>query len=608
MLLLLGSAGDFWNNPGSRLAAIFFCRRHMELPPEMLTTPSRIPATPVSLDKTKTWWRDILLLTLLLSVVFGYALGRRALWYPDEGRYVEIPREMVQSGDYVTPHLNGVKYFEKPVLFYWLEAGAIKVFGLRTWAMRVWPVLFAIMGCLAVYAAGRKLYDRRAGLLAATVLATTPLYYFLGRTITLDMAVSSLLTLTLLAFLLGTREPIGPVRRNYFWAFYALAALATLTKGLIGMVIPAMVIGTWILILNEWRLLKSIYLPSGLFLFLLIAAPWHVAVARANPEFAQFYFIHEHFLRYLTKSADRYQPPWFFIPILIAGFYPWTAYLVPAFIQAWPGSWRTRQASRETLFLLLWAGLTFGFFSFSDSKLIPYILPVMPPLALLTARYLAGPGDQSSFSRLRVGTWVLLALGILLISTLVLLAKVTPDRPRVAEYAGVFGHYTWVILGSLLATAFIPLGVSFLRRPRLILATLTLTSLLFLGVTDRGFAYLDDMRSVKTLALIVKPLLKPTDEVMTYGEYYQDLPVYLERRITVVDWKGELKFGSEVQDVSAWMIDEPAFWRRWDGPRRVYMLTSRDNYDKLRTEGRGQFQLLAQTGTNVLLTNRMTQP
>ena len=550
----------------------------------------------------------MLLLTLLLSLLFGFALGHRALWHPDEGRYVEIPREMVQSGDYVTPRLNGVKYFEKPVLFYWLQAGAIKVFGLKEWAMRLWPVLFAIIGCLAVYAAGRKLYDRRTGLLAAAVLATTPLYYFLGRTVTLDMAVSSLLTLAFLAFLLGTREPLGPSRRNYFWAFYVFAALATLTKGLIGIVIPAIVIGMWILILNEWRLLKSIYLPSGLFLFLLIAAPWHVAASYANPEFAHFYFIHEHFQRYLSKVHDRYQPAWFFIPVLIAGFYPWTAYLAQAFRQSLPVSWHTRQENREGLFLLLWVLLPFIFFSLSDSKLIPYILPIMPPLALLSARYLADNWVESSIKNLRAGTWVLLALGVMLVLVLAYLPQSTPDRPRVAEYTQVFGSYAWVILGSLLATAVIPFGIGFLRRPRWTIVALVITSVIFLGVTDRGFAYLDEKRSVKQLALIIKPRLQPRDEVMTYREYYQDLPVYLERRITVVDWKGELRFGTEVEDVSGWMIGEPAFWRRWLGPGRVYLLTGRGNYDKLRAAGRGQFHLIAQTGSNVLLTNRTGQP
>ncbi len=550
----------------------------------------------------------MLLLTLILGLLFGWGLGQRALWHPDEGRYVEIPREMTVSGDYVTPRLNGVKYFEKPVLFYWLQAGAIKVFGISEWAMRLWPAAFALIGCLAVYVAGRKLYDRRTGLIAAAVLATAPLHYFLGRAITLDMAVSALLTVALLAFLLGTREPPGRARRNYFWTFYACAALATLTKGLIGMVIPALVIGAWILILNEWRLLRSIYLPSGLALFLLIAAPWHIAAARANPEFAQFYFIHEHFQRYLTKVHDRYQPAWFFIPVLLAGFYPWTAYLAQAVVKSWPVSWRARRESREAIFLLLWVALVFAFFSYSDSKLIPYILPIMPPLALLTARYLALHWEVPSSASLRAGTWTLLALGFMLALALIFIPESAPDRPRVAEYAAVFGGYAWAILGSLLAAALVPFGIGFLRRPLWTVVALALTAAVFLGVVDRGFVFLDHKRSVKELAQILKSRLQPGDEVMTYREYYQDLPVYLERRITVVDWKGELRFGTEVEDVSAWMIDEAGFRQRWDGPQRAYLLTGQGNYDKLRAEGRGRFQLIAQTGSNVLVTNRMGQP
>jgi 4-amino-4-deoxy-L-arabinose transferase-like glycosyltransferase len=252
--------------------------------------------------------------------------------------------------------------------------------------------------------------------------------------------------------------------------------------------------------------------------------------------------------------------------------------------------------------------LVFAFFSFSDSKLIPYILPVMPPLALITARYLSRHWDEPSSPGLRAGPWVLLILGLLFLLALVLVPQHTPDRPRVAEYTGVFGNYAWVILGSLLATAVIPFALGFRRRLPWTFAALALTGVLFLGVLDRGLAYLDDQRSVKTLALTLKPRLRPDDQVMTYQEYYQDLPVYLARRITVVDWKGELEFGMGVEDVSGWMIDEAAFWRRWNGPARAYLLTSRGNYDKLRAEGRGRFHLIAQTGPNVLVTNRTGQP
>ena len=306
--------------------------------------PDHVETNPTQAIPTDTSraWRDALLLAVLLAVFFGFELGGRALWHPDEGRYSEIPRAMVASGDYVTPRLNGVKYFEKPALFYWMQAGSIKLFGVNEWALRLWPALLALAGCLAVYGAGRKLFGRRAGLIAAIVLATSPLYYLLARIITLDMAVSVLLTGALLSFLLGVREPPGRTRSLYLYAFYALCAAATLTKGLIGIVIPAMVIGAWIVLLWDWRLLRAIHLPTGLLLFFVLAAPWHVLAARANPEFAQFYFIHEHFQRYLTTGTWALPA----VVVLHAGAGARRAAVdragFPALRAAWPG-WRARR-------------------------------------------------------------------------------------------------------------------------------------------------------------------------------------------------------------------------------------------------------------------------
>ena len=263
--------------------------------------------------------RDLIILTVLICILFTFMLENRPLSVPDEGRYVEIPREMVASGNYLTPRLNYVKYFEKPVLFYWLEAFSIKLFGLNEFTLRLWPALFALFGCLAVAVAGARLFGRMTGLLSAAVLATSLLYYGLGRAIILDMPVSILLTLALLSFLVGTHEAPGLKRRLYLWGFYAFAALAVLTKGLIGIFIPAMVIGAWILLLGEWRMLKTLYIPSGLALFLLIAAPWHIMVDRANPEFFQFYFIHEHFQRYLDQGTWPLQAVLVFHPHRAAG-------------------------------------------------------------------------------------------------------------------------------------------------------------------------------------------------------------------------------------------------------------------------------------------------
>ena len=539
---------------------------------------------------------------MVLALWFGHALGNRALWHPDEGRYGEIPREMVETGDYVTPRLNGVKYFEKPALFYWMQAGSIKLFGVNEWALRLWPALLGLLGCLAVYGAGCKLFGRRAGLIAAIVLATSPLYYLLARIITLDMAVSVFLSGALLSFLLGVRAPPGRSRSLYLYAFYALCAAATLTKGLIGIVIPAMVIGAWIVLLWDWRLLRAIRLPTGLLLFFAIAAPWHVLVARANPEFVDFYFIYNQFERYLTASPathGRYQPWWSFFPVLIFGMLPWIALVPQALRAAWPRAWRARREYRDELFLLLWAVLVFAFFSASGSKLIPYILPALPPLALLVGRYLDRAWEAPRTHDLRLGFWLFLALGGALAA---FVGSELAARPQAAAELARFGWRGYALaalLGACLVALFL-LGRRPVRGP---LVALVLAAGALVSVFNGGLPTLDTKFSVKAHTAAIKERLTPADEVMTFRAYYQDLPVYLERRVTIVDWKGELEFGAAQEDVGDWMIGMTELRRRWQSAHAVYLITDRNNLDDLRALGL-PFRVLSENEYTVLLINR----
>lgn len=525
-------------------------------------------------------------------------LGNRPLSVPDEGRYVEIPREMVLTGDYITPRLNGVKYLEKPVLFYWLESFSIRLFGLREYTLRLWPAIFALFGCLAVYTAGKRLYGRRAGLIAAVVLATSVLYYAMSRVIVLDMAVSVLITAALLSFIAGTHEPQGLRRRLLMWSFYAFCALAVLVKGLIGIVIPGMVICAWIILLGEWRVLGSMYLVSGMGLFLLIAAPWHILVARQNPEFFNFYFIHEHFLRYLTKIHGRYEPPWFFVPVFLLGLFPWTAFLVQAVKFGTPSSWSERHEHRDALFLLVWAALVFLFFSASDSKLIPYILPVFPPLAILIGRYLSEAWKSGNVPGLAPGYIMLGLFSILLAVAL----NLTPHYRTELDARGLhrfFDLLSLVVFAGTLLTWALARWKSF----KWALSAMAVSMVVFLLVFDSA-GHLLDTRSIKHLALELKTRLKPSDEVVNYKTYYQDLPVYLERRITLVDWTGELAFGTTVEDTSAWMIDDAAFWKRWYGTKTMYMFTKRGTFEALRSEGRRRLYFVAGTNEAVLIANK----
>ena len=547
--------------------------------------------------------RDLLILTCLLTLFFGILLGSRPLSVPDEGRYAEIPREMVASGDWLTPRLNSVKYFEKPPLFYWIEAVLIRLFGLSEWSVRLGPAMLALLGCLAVFFAGNRMFGRLTGLFSAIILATSVLYFALSRLITLDMPVTVFLTVALLSFLLGTREPAGRTRMFFFWGFYAFSGLAVLTKGLIGMVFPGMIIFFWMLVTGEWRILRSMHLLSGSAVFFAIAAPWHMLVGRANPEFFDFYFIREHFQRYLTKVHHHYKPAWFYLPVLLGGLFPWSAFLLQAVRHAVPpNSWRDRKNYRSEIFLLLWGSLIFLFFSASSSKLIPYLLPVLPPLALLVGRYLADGWNGSAPWGFRAGEIAFGVLCILLSAALIVLPRYRPDIAALGT-----GLVRPVMILILLFGGLTTLARRKRPVPQAAVITIAATFSLFL-VTAGALAPSLDTRSLKPLAMTLKPLLKADDEIVHYHNYFQDLPVYLERRMTIAGWKGELDFGTTIEDTSGWMIDDAELWKRWQEPRRIFLVAGAKDAELIRnTPGRRVFPVARNKNTVILSNSEVRQ-
>lgn len=352
--------------------------------------------------ENSSWRRDLLWLALAFGLLLGFRLGSYPLNNPDEGRNVEIPREMLATGDWVTPRLNGVNYFEKPPLMYWAVGACLKFFGASEWSMRATPALFALGGILLTYAAARRLHGRTAGLAAATVLGTSLLYFGTGRFLVLDMAVSVLMSATLFCFILGVQEPPGARRRWLFYGLYASAALATLTKGFIGFLVTGAVMFLWLLVFNQWKRLRPLHLPSGIALFLAIAAPWHVLAAMRNETWAHRYIYFEHWARFTTTEHGRYQPWHYFIWILIGGLFPWIAFLWPAVRDAVRGGWARRGENATGWFLVTWVAFIFLFFTKSQSKLPAYILPVFPALAVLVGAWLAKVmADPAGVLRLR---------------------------------------------------------------------------------------------------------------------------------------------------------------------------------------------------------------
>lgn len=553
---------------------------------------------------------SLIVLTLLLSLLFIVGLGDRPYSAPSESRYVEIGREMAESGDAVTPRLDDVKYFEKPPLFYWVQALATHYFGLDPLTARLPTAIFALMLCLLTYALGNLLYGRLAGVLGCLVLATSLYMFALSRIVLVDVPVSVFMVATLTAFAYRIKKP-DQEHKIILYGMYAAAACAVLTKGLIGAILPGAVIFLWLCLSGNWKMLAKAGIGSGTALFLLIAVPWHILVSLRNPEFAHFYFIHEHFERYFTKVHGRYHDDWFFIEVLVAGLFPWIVFAGQAIASGLAGFWRERQSDGIKLFLLLWIVFILFFFSLSDSKLIPYILPVFPPIAVLIGAYLARQWQEKPVVGFKTGLVCMMLLLLALAVTPSLLGNFLDADSKImtAIAQATEDVHNLGILSLMAAGALFIIWIQG-QKKHVIMAMLLIAALLaHAGDRVAGHYNRDSMEKI---AGAIQYLHKPDDEVVLYGEYYQDLPVYLKRRVALVGWeKTELSFGAAHEDTSAWMINEQEFWRRWLKNDHLMFAVMREDAYKIALGKKTPEELhlypVTQDGRNILFMNRLPE-
>ncbi|HZV65653.1 MAG TPA: glycosyltransferase family 39 protein, partial [Telluria sp.] len=267
--------------------------------------------------------------SLVWSLLIGFTLvwlamlGWRTLLPPDEGRYAEMAREMFATGDWITTRLNGIKYFEKPPLQTWMNALSFTLFGLGDWQARLWTGLCGLGGVLLTAYAGVRVFGGRIGFYAALVLGSCFFWVACGQINSLDMGLSGMMTIALCALLIAQRDgATDRERRNWMLLCWAGMALATLSKGLIGFVLPGGVLVVYTLATRDWKLWTRLHLLKGLLLFALVAAPWFVLVGLKNPEQPHFFFIHEHWDRFFLKEHHREQAWWFFFALTFIGMAP----------------------------------------------------------------------------------------------------------------------------------------------------------------------------------------------------------------------------------------------------------------------------------------------
>ena len=547
--------------------------------------------------------RDLFLLVIVCTALFGLRLGSSPLPNPDESRYAEIPREMLATGDWVTPRLNGVNYFEKPPLVYWLVAISQKIFGPKEWAVRAVPALFALGGVLLTYATARRLYGRNAGLAAGLVLATALLYFALARILLLDMVVSVLMSATLFCFILGVQEPTGVRRRWLFYALYASMALATLAKGLIGFLVTGAVMFTWLLLFKQWHRLRPFYLPTGALLFLALAAPWHVLAALHNETWVHRYFVFEHWERFTSSVASRPGPWWYFVPIVLFGLFPWTGFLWGALRSALRGGWAARKENVNAWFFVTWAAFIFLFFSKSHSKLPPYILPVFPPLAVLIGVWLATPVEASQ-ARFRGGLGIFsLICGLFGVAMLVTVLK-TGLLIRDPVQAQALRPYAFVLAAIALAGAGLTPWLARARGSHTALGAMLVTvAAFYIALT---FAVPDIQRpGTRELALIVRARAQPGDRVMHYHEFIHDFTFYADRVVDVVDGKGELELEEDAAARASGRFPSDAEFRNlWMGSVRLWVVAEKPSVRRLFADPTFHYYLFGESRTHLLFSNQ----
>ena len=514
----------------------------------------------------------------LTTIWFLLPVGR-PLSHPDEGRYAEIAREMLASGDWVTPHLNDLPYLEKPPLQYWATALAYHVFGQNEWSARLCATLSGWLNVVLVFLLGRRLWNVRTGAIAAALLGSSVLHFFMGQVLTLDMTFTFLLTAMLCSFCMAQQTRESARESSGWWMLlsWSMLGLATLTKGIVAWVIAGGVLAIYMLWQRDWDAWRSLRLLPGIGILLIITLPWFVLVSRANPDFLQFFFIHEHLLRYMTDSAERVEPWWYFIAILAVGVLPWLWQMSSALGHGWRATAARGKFDAQRL-LWIWCVFVLVFFSLSGSKLPPYILPILPALALLTAaRESSAPSRSLDYS-----AWIMLASAAGLIA-FTLIGPSTLDDPmlRTEAYEARPMAVGYALTAALAALFYYRAASNQQMVPSFVgLATGWFLGLALLFAT---IGHDSSIRSGRDLAAHIPAGLPTHVPIYSVKTYDQTLPFYLRRTLVLVDWSGELQYGLRHEPVKE--LDMREFEQRWRTTSDAIAIMSHKTYEQLAHSG-----------------------
>jgi 4-amino-4-deoxy-L-arabinose transferase-like glycosyltransferase len=490
----------------------------------------------------------LILVPLLCAPLFLAGLGRLGLNDPDEGRNAEVAREMLTTGELITPRINGAVYLDKPPVFFWLAAATMAIAGPGEIGARL-PSALAAVGVIGLTVwFGRRRFGDRAAILAGVVLALSPLFVVFGRLVIFDMLLLLFTTVsTMAAFEAMEAERPGRVAAILF---FIAAALGTMTKGPVALVVPLLVAVTWAFVSGRPALLGRLRWGTGLPIYLALIAPWPLLIEARHPGYLRYAVLGENLARMTANPYETARPFHFYAKVIVPGLFPWL--LLPATQGVAAIARRLRRApapppapdARAARFVITWLAVLIVFFSVITSKRPSYILPCAVPVALLAARLVVRALDseraRAILASALVATGVAsvaLAAGAWIAGAVLTSTAMTDDRHApLLEQTGLF-RLTAV---ALLAAAVILFLVRRSPRPALVIAAAVLPLVCLLPVARAASRQVESARSSRDVSRYLAGRLGPADKVVCYEEFKPGLGFYLRRPIDQVTRAGRI--------------------------------------------------------------------
>ena len=541
---------------------------------------------------------------LLLALFWFGALDLRHLIPSDEGRYAEIAREMVVSGNWIVPRYNEYLYFEKPPLQMWATALTFEIFGLGEWQARLWSGLTSFLTIIFVGYTVSKLWSTPLGIICAIVLAASPLWFVGGHFNSLDMGIAFFLSGALLSLMLALHAQ-AQSKTEMLWMLvcWSMMAMAVLSKGLIGIVLPGLVLLVYAVTGKDFISLKRLHWFKGLLLFFLITSPWFVMISQKHPIFIDFFFIREHFERFTSNEHQRSAPWYFFLTLLLVGFIPWLFHLPRAFMQAVTNRQDQSSEFKPLWLCFIWVVSITLFFSLSNSKLPGYIFPVIPALAILTGHaivHLFRSPKITDHSSSKLWQAQLVFFGLLFLGGLFFVSKISKsgqahEVQAYTQYATIIGAtLVFGVLGCVSAWIFRHHAIKSL----IVYAT---TMLVVAFTAGTGHEYLGRASSGYDLAMTAKPYIQKNDPLYGVKTLDHTVPFYLEHPLIMVEFQDELAFGIS-QEPSRWIPTEKEWLEQWQASpdKKAFALMRHGTYDDL-VKQNVPMEIIAKDATRVIV-------